>query len=77
MAAAPRHARVPLKPVGLSVHPDGRVFVADTHYNRVLVFDRDGKELARFGGYGKEPGHFIYPTDIAFGNDGRIYVGGM
>lgn len=63
------------KPVGLSVHPDGRVFVADTHYNRVMVFDSDGHELARFGAYGKEPGHFIYPTDIAFGNDGRIYVG--
>jgi sugar lactone lactonase YvrE len=63
------------KPVGLSVHPDGRLFVADTHYQRVLVFDQDGNELARFGSFGKELGQFIYPTDIAFGNDGRIYVG--
>ncbi len=63
------------KPVGLSVHPDGRVFVADTHYNRVLVFDPEGHELARFGSYGTDRGQFIYPTDITFGNDGRIYVG--
>ncbi|MFO0828783.1 MAG: SMP-30/gluconolactonase/LRE family protein [Phycisphaerales bacterium] len=62
-------------PVGISIHPDGRVFIADTHYYRVLVFDQDGNELARFGSYGKEPGQFIYPTDIAFGPDGRIYVG--
>ncbi len=63
------------KPVGLSVHPDGRLFVADTHYYRVLVYDREGHELARFGSYGKEPGQFIYTTDVAFGPDGRIYVG--
>lgn len=63
------------RPVGISVHPDGRVFVADTHYYRVLVYDSQGRELARFGEYGTEPGRMIYPTDIAFGPDGRIYVG--
>jgi DNA-binding beta-propeller fold protein YncE len=63
-------------PVGLSVHPDdGRVFVADTHYHRIMVFSAEGVELARFGRYGQGPGEFIYPTDIAFGNDGRIYIG--
>ena len=25
------------KPVGLAVHPDGRTFVADTHYHRILA----------------------------------------
>jgi sugar lactone lactonase YvrE len=62
------------KPVGVSVHPDGRVFVADTHYHRVMVFDRDGGELARFGRYGTGPGEFYYPTDIAFLPDGRLAV---
>jgi len=63
------------KPVGIAVHPDGRVFVGDTHYHRVMVFTPEGKELARFGEYGTGPGQFIYPTDVAFGNDGRVYVG--
>lgn len=62
------------RPVGVSVHPDGRVFVADTHYHRVMVFDRDGTELARFGSYGTGPGEFYYPTDVAFLADGRIAV---
>jgi len=62
------------KPVGISVHPDGRVFVADTHYHRIVVFDRDGRELARFGRYGTGPGEFFYPTDIVFPPDGRILV---
>lgn len=61
-------------PVGISIHPDGRVFISDTHYHRIMVFDRDGHELGRFGQFGKGPGEFIYPTDIAFHPDGRIYV---
>ena len=62
------------KPTGVSVAPDGRVFVPDTHYFRVICYDKDGHELMRFGEYGTDPGQFIYVTDIAFGPDGRIYV---
>jgi DNA-binding beta-propeller fold protein YncE/ABC-type Fe3+ transport system permease subunit len=62
------------KPTGVSVAPDGRVFVADTHCFRVMVFDRDGRELMQFGEYGEGPGQFIFPTDIAFAPDGRIFV---
>lgn len=62
------------KPTGVSVAPDGRVFVPDTHYFRVIAYDADGTELLRFGGYGTEPGQFIYTTDVAFGPEGRLYV---
>ncbi len=62
------------KPVGLSVHPDGRVFVPDTHYHRVLVYDSEGRELARFGEYGDGDGQFLLPTDVAFDSAGKIYV---
>jgi DNA-binding beta-propeller fold protein YncE/ABC-type Fe3+ transport system permease subunit len=62
------------KPTGLNVSPDGRVFVADTHYHRVIAYDGDGRELMRFGRYGRGPGELIYPTDVAFGPQGRIYV---
>ncbi len=62
------------KPVGLSVAADGRVFVADTHYHRVIVFDRDGVELARFGELGTGDGQFKLPTDVAIDRDGNIYV---
>ncbi len=62
------------KPVGLSVHADGRVFVADTHYHRVMVFDPDGTELARFGSPGNGDGQFQLPTDVTFDVRGFIYV---
>jgi len=63
------------KPTGLSVAPDGTVFVADTHYYRVIAYDPEGNEIFRFGQYGEGPGEFIYTTDIAFGPDDRLYVG--
>ncbi len=61
-------------PTGMTVHPDGRVFVADTHEHRVMVFDSEGRELMQFGRLGHGPGEFIFPTDIAFGPDDRLYV---
>jgi len=62
------------KPTGLTVGPDGRLYLADTHYHRVMVYDADGKELLRFGEYGQGDGQFIYPTDVAVRADGRILV---
>ncbi len=62
------------KPVGLTVGPDGNLWVPDTHYHRVMVYSPDGKNLRSFGKLGQGPGEFIYPTDIAFDFAGRIYV---
>jgi DNA-binding beta-propeller fold protein YncE len=62
------------KPVGMTMSDDGRLFVADTHYSRVIVYDRDGNELARFGHLGDGDGEFRLPTDVALDAQGRIYV---
>ena len=61
-------------PVGLAFHPDGRIFVADTHYHRVLVYDRRGDFLDYFGSQGLRDGEFQLPTDVAFDALGYIYV---
>ena len=62
------------KPTGISIGPDGNVWVADTHEFQVIAFDPQGNELLRFGEFGEQPGQFLYPTDVAFGPDGSIYV---
>ncbi len=62
------------KPVGITVHPDGRLFVADTHYHRVLVYDRDGQLLTTFGREGFGDGEFSLPTDVAVDAKGFLYV---
>ncbi|MSR43876.1 MAG: hypothetical protein EXS15_00745 [Phycisphaerales bacterium] len=62
------------KPTGLSMGPDGLLYVADTHEHRVMVFDRDGEIVRAIGSYGQKPGEFVYPTDVAFAPDGRLFV---
>lgn len=63
------------KPVGLTVAPDGRVFVADTHYHRVLVYSADGRLLTQLGSLGDGPSEFRLVTDVAVDSDGFVYVG--
>jgi sugar lactone lactonase YvrE len=63
------------KPTGLCVDRRNLVLVADTHYSRVMVYDRDGNEVTRFGAGGEGPGQFIWPTNIAVDSKGCVFVG--
>lgn len=63
------------KPTGLGVDRVGNVFVADTHYSRVLVYSPSGELLREFGGFGDEAGRFRLPTDVEVGADGDLFVG--
>jgi ABC-type Fe3+ transport system permease subunit/sugar lactone lactonase YvrE len=62
------------KPVGISVGPDGNVYIPDTHYHRVMVYSPQGEKLKEWGKKGTGPGEFIYPTDIAFTRSDEILV---
>lgn len=62
------------KPTGLSFGPDGNLYVADTHNFRIMVFSPEGEILRQWGKFGEDGGSFIYPTDVAFSGEGRIFV---
>jgi DNA-binding beta-propeller fold protein YncE/ABC-type spermidine/putrescine transport system permease subunit II len=62
------------KPVGLTVGPDGLVYVPDTHYSRVMVYTPEGKVVRQWGKMGRGPGEFVFPTDVAFDDKGRVFV---
>ncbi len=62
------------KPTGITVAPDGRVVVADTHEHRIAIFSPEGELLETHGRMGRAPGEFIYPTDVVAGPDGRWFV---
>jgi len=51
-----------------------RMYVVDTLRMCVLVLSAEGKMLQRIGKRGSGPGEFNYPTHIALGADGTIWV---
>jgi DNA-binding beta-propeller fold protein YncE len=61
-------------PRGLDVHPDGEVYVADTHASQVLVYSPQGKIKRRWGRFGRGPGEFIWVTDVAVDPRGPVYT---
>jgi DNA-binding beta-propeller fold protein YncE len=62
------------KPTGLGIGPDGKVYAADTHYSRVMIFDAAGTCVGQFGTRGQGPGQFLLPTDVAVADDGCLFV---
>lgn len=64
-------------PVGITASADGRLYVADTHYSRILIYDQQGQLLESFGEAGAEPGKLGLPTDIAIDQDGNLYISQM
>lgn len=63
------------RPTGMSII-DGLLYVADTHYFRVLVYTLDGKLLddKTFGEEGNEPGKLGWTTDVVRDSAGNLYV---
>ena len=56
-------------PDGVSVSPEGLVYICDRDNHRVTVHDEEGMFLFAFGSKGNGPG-----CDVTFGSDGLVYV---
>lgn len=61
-------------PEGICLFRDGRIGVADTHYHRIVFFDRDGKVLSMHGEHGSEAGQFIYLSSLTQDKQGNYYI---
>ncbi|MCK4659436.1 MAG: NHL repeat-containing protein [Phycisphaerae bacterium] len=64
----------PSGPLGVAVHPDGRIFVSRRDDGKVGVYD-SGFNFLRFLGDGNPMVNFVKPTDLAMDAAGeRVYV---
>jgi len=69
------------RPTGVSIAPNGDIFVSDGHSRnksnnaRVVKFSSDGRFIKTWGRIGAEPGNFREPHDIYVGGSkGYVYV---
>ena len=61
-----------IRPLAVSVSPDGLICICDSGNRRVTVHDEEGTYLYSFGFEG--PQQLAWPYDMAFGSDGLAYV---
>lgn len=60
-------------PSGLDVDPTGTTYLADTGGDAVEAYSAAGTRLWKVGAYGRGPGLFSEPRDVAY-LDGKLYV---
>ena len=63
-------------PTDSAVSPDNEhLYVADSKAHEIVVYRREDASLvSRIGGPGMDAGKFHYPTSLAFGPEGRLFV---
>jgi DNA-binding beta-propeller fold protein YncE len=62
------------KPNDVAVDKKGNLYVADTGNSRIVVFDKEGNFLFRFGKKGRGRGEIESPLGIEISSNGRIYI---
>jgi len=69
---AERPSEMLVKPYGIAVSPEGRVYVTDTAARRVFAFDLELRTVTFLGDTGN--GKLVKPVGIAVDGDGRVFV---
>jgi len=62
------------RPKGVAIDAFGNLYVVDSEWANVQIFNRKGQLLLFFGGRGRYPGLLNNPTGIAIDKNNRIYV---
>jgi tripartite motif-containing protein 71 len=63
-----------LNPHGISVDPEGNIYVADTENHRVQKFDSRGRFIEEIGGFGWQGAQFNRPMGLTAREGLNIYV---
>jgi DNA-binding beta-propeller fold protein YncE len=66
-----------VRPKGVAVDDEGNIYVVESYYDHLLVYDREGQFLMGIGGVGDKPGHFYLPAGVWVDKRNRVFVSDM
>ena len=61
-------------PTGIAMDSRENIYVTDEWFNRILIFDKDGKFLSKWGTTGAGDGEFNAPTGIEIDSGDNVYI---
>jgi DNA-binding beta-propeller fold protein YncE len=62
------------RPLGMTIDPQGYIYVADTGNNRIQKFDLSGRFLVKWGSEGTKDGQMMAPAAVAVDEKGNVFV---
>ncbi len=66
-----------VRPKGVAVDSEGNIYVVESYYDHLLIFNPKGKLLLAIGGTGLEVGQFYLPAGVWVDRNNRVYVADM
>ena len=65
------------RPKGITRDSEGNIYVVESYYDHVLIFNAEGEYLLPIGGTGRGLGNFFLPAGIWADTRDRIYTADM
>lgn len=66
-----------VRPKGVAVDSEGNIYVIESYYDHMLVYNNKGEFLLPIGGTGKRIGEFYLPSGIWVDTHNRVFVADM
>ncbi|HET9651719.1 MAG TPA: hypothetical protein VFP36_05995 [Usitatibacter sp.] len=66
-----------VRPKGVAVDSEGNIYVVESYFDHLLVYDRNGRFLLAIGGLGKDIGQFYLPAGVWVDARNRVFVADM
>lgn len=66
-----------VRPKGVALDGEGNLYVVESYFDHLLVYDRRGQFLMPIGGVGTEVGKFYLPAGVWTDARGRVFVADM